>query len=73
MSKADENRLRRQLDREFGYLLRKSRSRTITGNDFGKYRIVDAATNSIVAGEKYDLDLEDVSQFFLSRREAQKV
>jgi len=32
-------------------------------DNLGGYRIVDDYTNAIVAGEKFDLDLDDVEQF----------
>jgi hypothetical protein len=34
-----------------------------TINDQGKLRIIDRYTNSIVAGERFDLDAEDVIEF----------
>lgn len=70
-TKTRENQVRRQLARQ-GYRLQKSRSDgTVRVNgvyqgenmdDRGGYRIVDDNTEMIVAGEKFDLSLEDVER-----------
>ena len=70
-TKVRENQVRRQLARQ-GYRLQKSRSDgTVRVNgvyqgenmdDRGGYRIVDDNTEMIVAGEKFDLSLEDVER-----------
>jgi hypothetical protein len=57
-----ETKLRKSLYRQ-GFLLRKRRiNNSIPLNDVG-YRIIDANTNSIAAGEHFDLSLEDVDNF----------
>lgn len=60
--KAMEQRLRRALNRE-GYGLRKSRTKNIHADDLGGYMIYDLATNAVVAGARFDLDLDDVAGF----------
>lgn len=62
-----ENEARRQLAKQ-GYTLRKSRSGGVIGenvlaNDRGGYMIVNSAFNTIEAGERYDMSLEDVERF----------
>lgn len=69
--KVAENKVRRQLARQ-GYRLQKSRTdgtvrvngvyQGENGNDRGGYRIIDTNTNMIVAGERFDLSLEDVER-----------
>jgi hypothetical protein len=61
MDKVRENRLRR-LARRQGLVLRKSRA-GIGLDNFGKYRIVDFYRNWLVAGEKFDLSLDDVEAY----------
>ena len=58
---AREARVRRAL-RKKGFTLRKSRCRTFPFgiNDQGGYCVLDAYRNTIEAGEKLDLSLEDV-------------
>lgn len=59
---AREARVRRGLRRQ-GYTLIKSRARNWSINNHCKYMIVEAYNNSIVAGEKFDLNIEDVEKF----------
>ena len=61
-AKSIENRLRCRLKRQ-GYLLRKSRKRNVlTIDDWGGYMII-TPNGWIVAGEHFDLYLEDVQRF----------
>lgn len=60
--KAMEQRLRRALNRE-GYGLHKSRTKAIHADDLGGYMVYDLATNAVVAGARFDLDLDDVARF----------
>lgn len=60
--KARENRLRRWAAR-LGVYVRKSRARTWHFDDRGGYRIVDPFTNTVLAGEKFDLTMDDVEEF----------
>ncbi len=63
-----ENRVRRALDRR-GLVLHKSRRRDPRAIDFGGYMIVDAATNSVVAGASpvaFSLTLADVEAWLKS-------
>lgn len=69
--KARENKVRRQLARD-GYRLRKSRTdgcvytngifEGYNLDDRGGYMVVNM-DNAIVAGEKFDMSLEDVERF----------
>ncbi len=57
-----ENRCRRALDRR-GLTLQKSRRRDPKAIDYGGYMIVDAATNTAVAGASpiaFSMSLDDV-------------
>lgn len=70
--KTRENRVRRQLARQ-GLRLQKSRTNGsvyVNGvyqgenvDDRGGYRIVDASTNAVVTGERFDMSLEDVERW----------
>jgi hypothetical protein len=57
-----ERKCRRQLAAQ-GYGLKKSRTRNTHGNDYGEYMIFDPYTNDIVAGEKFDMSLDEVVAF----------
>ena len=56
-----ENALRKRLSRA-GYKLTKSRKAQSIDN-FGEYMLIDAATNIVVAGSRYDLTLEQAEDF----------
>lgn len=56
-----EQRLRRALSKA-GYSLHKARGQ-ISIDNLGGYMIVDNQFNSVVAGERYDLNLVDVENF----------
>jgi len=60
--KVRENRLRRQARRQ-GLLLHKSRAQKTNIDDYGGYMIISARLNSIEAGQKFDLSLDQVEQF----------
>ena len=60
--KARESQVRRKLQKD-GFILNKSRIRNTTLDDHGGYRIVNAYTNGVEAGERFDLDLDDVEKF----------
>ena len=55
-------RARRALAKQ-GYALHKGRAHSWNVNDQGGFRIVDADRNLIVAGERYDMTLEDVERY----------
>jgi len=61
LTKTKENRIRRALAKR-GYLLKKSRAAESIDN-LGGYMIVDANQNAVVAGERFNLSLDDVEQF----------
>ena len=60
---AREARLRRRAGRD-GLVLRKSRRRDSHArwdiDDWGGYMIVDEATSFVVAGSRFDFDLDDI-------------
>jgi hypothetical protein len=60
--KVRENKARRQAWRQ-GLILRKSRARNWSGNNYQEYMIIDAYSNRIKAGEKFDLSLEQVEEY----------
>ena len=66
--KVRENRLRRMAKR-LGFALQKSRARTVHANDRGGFRIVDTEENYVVAGDKFEITLDDV-EHLLKQREA---
>ena len=71
VDKVRENRLRRMAKR-LGLKLRKSRVRNIHLDDFGEYQLVHLIDNYLVAGQRWDLELDDV-EVRLDRTEAQLV
>ena len=60
--KVRENRLRRKAAR-LGLGLRKGRARTVRLDNFGEYMIYDLEGNYVVAGERFDYDLDDVERW----------
>lgn len=60
-NKSLENKVRYALNKA-GYGLHKSR-RSISIDNLGGYMIVDLECNAVVAGCRYDLSLEDVSEW----------
>ena len=56
--------------RKQGYALRKSRLRSReSSEDYGGYMIVDVTRNTIEAGEKFDLSLDDAERWAIEPRE----
>ena len=62
MTKVHENRLRRWASR-LGVTLQKSRAKRWSIDDRGGYRIIDAESEAALAGERFDLDLDDVEEW----------
>lgn len=62
MNEFSKSQLKYWLKKE-GYQLRKSRSKNINHDNLGGYMIVDGYSNFVVAGSKFDLNLEDVLRF----------
>ena len=60
--KVRENRIRRAAHRE-GMIIRKSRGMYSCDN-LGGYMVINAYTNSIVAGPRFDMFLDDLEEFF---------
>ena len=61
---ARKRKARRYLQR-LGYDLHKSRKIAKTENDRGLYQIVKLDTGEIIAGQKFDLTLEQVERFYM--------
>ena len=59
---AAESTIRSRARRQ-GYTIKKDRSRTENLDHRGGYMIIITRTNSIVAGNRYDLSLADVEHF----------
>lgn len=57
-----EQRLRRALNKS-GYSLHKSRVKAINPNNHGEYMITDTGRNAVVAGDRFNMTLEDVQQW----------
>ena len=57
-----EARVRRRA-RKQGLALRKSRATIAHLDDHGEYRLVDSDRGFVVAGEKFDLTLDDVENW----------
>lgn len=62
VEKRMEQKLRRALYKA-GYQLHKSRARQINIDNLGGYMIVNYYINGVVAGSRYELDLDDVASF----------
>ena len=52
--------LRKRAER-LGYRIVKSRSERVSADDFGEYRLIDAAENFVIAGSRYDPDASDLA------------
>ena len=61
LEKSRENKLRCALCK-LDCLLRKSRA-PVSIDNFGGYMIADLYTNAVIAGSRYELDLDDVEEF----------
>ncbi len=53
----------RRAARRFGYIIKKSRSRTESLDNFGGYMLVDPYINGVVDGLRFDLSAEDIIEF----------
>ena len=60
--KVRENRIRRAAARE-GLVIRKSRA-NYSGDNLGGYMVINSYFNSIEAGEKFNMSLEDLEEYF---------
>ncbi len=54
-----ENRLRRKA-RKHGLRVTKSRDRSIHLNNLGGYMLVDSYRNAVIAGDRFDVPLEEL-------------
>jgi hypothetical protein len=59
--KVYENYLRRKAKR-LGLMLRKSRARMVKVDDRGGYMVVNPQGNWAIAGQRFDLNLDDVAE-----------
>ncbi len=58
-----EKNLRKKLDKR-GVILRKSRNtENQNADDLGGYMLIDKTTNTVIAGSRWELTLEDVERF----------
>ncbi len=58
-----EKHLRKKLDKQ-GVILRKSRNtEKPNADDLGGYMLIDKTTNTVVAGSRWELTLEDIERF----------
>ena len=60
--KSKESSVRRKVFNKYGWILRKSRS-SISIDNFGEYMIIDAYSNCIVRGSRFEYSLDDVIEF----------
>jgi hypothetical protein len=68
--KVRENRLRRMAERQ-GLALEKSRARYWRVDDHGGYRVVDGS-NSVKAGGRYELTLNEVEKYLVGNQQAKR-
>ncbi len=59
-NKTLERKLRRALEKR-GFRLCKSRIHSINADNYGGYMIVDNIGNYVVAGARFEMDLDDVA------------
>jgi hypothetical protein len=62
VDKVKENYLRRQAKR-LNLLLKKSKAKKFKINDKGGYAIIEPSGNDILAGELFDLTIDDVAEY----------
>lgn len=53
----------RRAARRAGYVARKTRWRAGTIDNLGLFRLIDAFTNAIVAGERFDMTPQEVIEY----------
>ena len=61
--RSKEERVLRSRARKLGYVIRKSRSRSIHEDNLGKYALVNKDSNSVVLGERFDATLEEIADY----------
>ena len=62
MPTMNEGALRARARRR-GYLIHKSRDRTIHLDNLGEYMLVDGQMNAVVLGSRFDASLEDIAEY----------
>ena len=49
--------------RKLGYVIHKSRSRSIHEDNLGRYALVKKDSNSVVLGERFEATLEEIADY----------
>jgi hypothetical protein len=49
--------------RKLGYSIHKSRSRSISEDNLGKYALVKEDNKSVILGERFDASLEEIAEY----------
>jgi hypothetical protein len=62
MRPANERTLRARA-RKLGYCIHKSRLRSISEDNFGKYALVKDDSRQVVLGERFDASLEEIAEY----------
>jgi hypothetical protein len=62
MRPTNESALRARA-RKLGYSIHKSRLRSISEDNFGKYALVSENDKSVVLGERFDASLEEIAEY----------
>lgn len=61
MTQASIQNLRRRA-KAIGVRFVKSHRRPVSLDDLGEYMVIDVGTNSVISGDRYDCDIEDVAR-----------
>ena len=62
MGSVNERTLRARA-RKLGYVIHKSRSRSIHEDNLGGYALVKEDSNLVVLGERFDASLEEIAEY----------
>ena len=62
MGSVNERTLRARA-RKLGYVIHKSRSRSIHEDNLGRYALVKEDSNLVVLGERFDASLEEIAEY----------
>jgi hypothetical protein len=49
--------------RKLGYVIHKSRSRSIHEDNLGRYALVKKDSNRVILGERFDASLEEIAEY----------
>lgn len=61
MTQASIQNMRRRA-KAIGVRFVKSSRRTVSLDDLGEYMVIEVSTNSVISGDRYDCDIEDVAR-----------